>query len=739
MAQQQDKPAEHAPKPKPSMTKRVVLALALGSLTGLFFGESTAWFAAIGDIYIGLLQMTVLPYITVTLIVSIGRLGWDQGKKLMAYGAITTAVLWVLGLATILIMPAVLPAWETGSFFKAEMLTSPPSVDFMDLFLPLNIFASLSRNVVPAVVVFCLAVGIALIGMPNKDKLLPMLEVLSEALMRINKAVVRFTPYGVFAIAVGVASTMTLSEIGQLQGYVIMYTLACVYLGLVFVPMVIAAVTPFTYRQIMGVSKDALITAFATGKVLIVLPLLIENTRVLFEDHAREQGLDAEGSASSVQAIYPLAYPFPSLGKVLCLMFVPFAAWFAGTPLEFADYPPMLTAGLFSMFGGPVVALPFLMELFRIPREFFQYFIATGVWTARVGDLLSATHLVAVAVITTSAMGGLLKIHWHRLLRLIVVTVVLGAATVFGVRAYLSTTIDGVESPADIVDTMDLYAVQTGLIAETEELTEATPNPMPRSEGGSTVDRILRRRVLRVGYAQERRPFAYRNTSGKLVGLDIDIANRLALDLGATLELVPIDLEKLPDHFARDHVDVALGGIEGTTKLALESSLSPAYLNVHSAFLVRDSNRRDWKTLAAIRALDKPRVGVLQSSELEDLLPLFFKGMTIERLDSPEPFLRGDRDDLDALFMSAEVGAFWSISYPRYRVVRPAEATLVLPVVLAYPKSADDLDEVIEHWVDLARTGGFMGRLVDHWILGKTATKKAPRWSIIRDVLEWTD
>ena len=38
-------------------------------------------------------------------------------------------------------------------------------------------------------------------------------------------------------------------------------------------------------------------------------------------------------------------------------------------------------------------------------------------------------------------------------------------------------------------------------------------------------------------------------------------------------------------------------------------------------------------------------------------------------------------------------------------------------------------------WIGLKRRDGFIDRLYDHWILGRTAAVRAPRWSIGRDVL----
>jgi len=51
---------------------RVLLGLALGVFVGVFIGEPAGVLSIGGDIYIRLLQMTVLPYVLVSLIVGLG-------------------------------------------------------------------------------------------------------------------------------------------------------------------------------------------------------------------------------------------------------------------------------------------------------------------------------------------------------------------------------------------------------------------------------------------------------------------------------------------------------------------------------------------------------------------------------------------------------------------------------------------------------------------------------------------
>ncbi len=94
--------------------------LISGIICGLVFGEYCAFLSAIGNAYIGLLQMTVLPFIVVALIANFGRLSLEQSRRLGWVGGVVLIFLWSIGLYTIYLVPHCFPAWKSGSFFSTR-------------------------------------------------------------------------------------------------------------------------------------------------------------------------------------------------------------------------------------------------------------------------------------------------------------------------------------------------------------------------------------------------------------------------------------------------------------------------------------------------------------------------------------------------------------------------------------------------------------------------------------------
>ena len=173
-----------------SLSTMIFTGLGLGLLVGLFFGEMVAWLDVIGDAWIKLLQMTVLPYLMLSMVAGLGRLNYREALLLAKKGGMLLLILWVISIAVVFLFPLTFPQWESASFFSTALTESHPSIDFINLYIPANPFHALANNLVPAVVLFSIAIGIALIGIRDKQPLLDGMAVIIDALMRVAHFVV---------------------------------------------------------------------------------------------------------------------------------------------------------------------------------------------------------------------------------------------------------------------------------------------------------------------------------------------------------------------------------------------------------------------------------------------------------------------------------------------------------------------------------------------------------------------
>jgi Na+/H+-dicarboxylate symporter len=714
-----------------TFSKAIFLGLGVGIATGLFLGESAGFLDVVAESYIQLLQMTVLPYVMLSLITGLGSLTYRDAKMIFFKVGGVLLVLWAMALVMVFLMPIAFPAWKSASFFSTALLRKPESVDFLQLYIPSNPFYSMANNVVPAVVLFSAIVGVALIGVQNKERFIDVLNVFNSAITRATGFVVKLTPIGIFAIAAHAAGTMTLEELGRLQVYLVVYVAIALLITFWALPALVAGFTPIRYREVVGVTKDALLTAFMTGNLFIVLPILTDASKKLLMKHNITSG----DEHTLPDVIVPASFNFPHTGKLLSLSFILFAAWFSGSDLALGAYPKLATMGLVSLFGSLTVGVPFLLDAFRIPADMFELFLATSVVNARVGTMIAAMHTVVVAILGTCAILGALRINGRGVLRY---AVILAAATVVvigGTRIVFTRTVENEYRKDKVLEGMHL--LRNPLPATVYLDPEEVP---PLEHGGRPVlESIHERGILRVGYHNRALPYAYINASGDLVGFDVEMAHRLAKELGVGLEFVPLEYDLIPEQLKSGYCDVVMSGFAVTTERAQSMTFSEPYLTETLGLIVSDHRRHEFYDIEGIRRMPRVRIGVPDVPYYVEMVRTHLTNAEIVALDDALDFFEGKHPDVDALVFTAERGSVWTLLYPEFAVVVPQPGTVGVP--LAYAAAGGDavMTVFLNTWIELKKNDGTIGELFDYWIMGKNAAPVGPRWSIMRNVLQWVD
>jgi Na+/H+-dicarboxylate symporter/ABC-type amino acid transport substrate-binding protein len=713
-----------------SLSTQVLIGLILGLLAGVVFGDLMAPLQDVGKAFILLLQMTVLPYISLSLITGLGALTYRQVKDLILKAGAILLLSWGLALLTILVMPLAFPVWESASFFSTSLIEKPEEINFLTLFIPANPFYAYANNLVPAVVLFSLAVGLALIGLEQKQGLLTPLTILNRAVTTVTNFVAGLMPYGVFAIVASAAGTLGLEDLAKLQVYLLTFVALALLLSLWVLPALITSLTSLTYRQVMGHTHDVLITAFATGSALVVLPLIIERSKALL----REGALNTAETEATVEVIVPAFTSFPKIGTLLPMSFVLFAGWFAGSPVALAHYPTFVFTGLVSFFGSVNVAIPLLLDLMRIPVDLFQLYLAITVVISRFSVLLTTMNNLVLTLVGACAVTGLLTVRWGRLLRNAILTVVIGAAILGGARTFFTFALDNEYRKDEIIASMQL--VRTKVPATVHHTPPPAPAATPLQSG---IERIQARGVLRVGYLPDNLPFAYFNATDELVGFDIEMAHTLARDLGVQLEFVPIERDRMAEQVNAGYCDIIMSGVAVTPERALVMGFSAPYLEQTVAFVVKDHRRDEFSSREAVRRLKAPRIGVPNLPYYIDKVHRYVPQAELVILKSVTEFFEQRGDELDAIVYSAEAGSAWSLRYPAFTVAIPQPDVLTGPAAYPLARGDQELAAFLNIWIELKKQDKTIAALYDYWILGKNAVPQRPRWSVVRNILHWVD
>lgn len=712
---------------KLSLSSKIIIGMVLGVATGLFWGEKVGWLDIAGTVFIKLLQMAIVPYIVASLTVGIGSLTFDQARNVAAKVGILLLITWGLGLLVFLAMPLAFPSLTTAGFFSDVTIAAPPEVNYYDVYIPANPFKSLSANYIPAVVLFCLAVGVALISIKEKETILAPLRVLSSALTKVTNGIVQLMPYGVFAISASTAGTMGGEEFEKLQVYFFTHTVAALLLSFVLLPFFLTAFTPFRYRDVVGISKDALLTAFVTGNLFVVLPVLTENAKELFKKYE----LTRDNTDNYVDVVIPVTFNFPNLGKLSCLLFILFAVWFSGGKLNVADYPFFIVGGVLSMFGSVNVAVPFLLDGLRIPQDLFQLFMVSSIVSSKFSTLLAGMHLLILTMGATSLLTGVVKIQWKRLCWAGGMVTLVILLTLLGSRFFLQTVV----KPSYTLDEV-LLNMQVGDRRQAGEIKE--DNDLANVVGDdSGIETILTRGVLRVGVKLDEVPFSYYNANGDLVGFDVELMERLADQLGVKVEFFELNYDELGPAVNQGKVDIAVSSLNITTRRLAKVAFTDPVLELTNSFVVRDYRKEEFSTLEKLRQHEPFTVAV--SDDHPELKKIIESSphVTFVAIESNRAFFEQEEGSYDGLLISLEEGMAWSVLYPEYTAALFTEKKIPVGYVVA-PGNLE-LQSFLNSWLAMERSMKSIDRLFNYWFKAENAVPEAPRWCIARDVLHWVE
>jgi Na+/H+-dicarboxylate symporter len=119
-----------------TLSIRILIGLAVGIAFGLFVGEYADNLSWIGEVFIGLVQMTVLAYIVVSLVANIGHLSTEQARRVLRIGGALLAIFLAIGTIALGIIPLSFPKLGTAAFFSRSLIEPRKSIDVLDLYVP---------------------------------------------------------------------------------------------------------------------------------------------------------------------------------------------------------------------------------------------------------------------------------------------------------------------------------------------------------------------------------------------------------------------------------------------------------------------------------------------------------------------------------------------------------------------------------------------------------------------------
>ena len=398
-----DRNTDVTPTRARSQAVPVLLALVAGIVVGAVVRANgsdalingVGFFDIIGTLWINAIRMTVIPLVAALTIVAVAQSG--DARQLGRLGAYAIGVFVALLLASGALAALLAPlsferlalAPDVAARLRASLASaSSVSVTVMPTLaqrivdmVPANPIKSAADGALLPVVVFALALGLALTRLPadRRDAVVMLCRGLSDALLVLVQWILGLAPMGVFALAVGLGTKMGASSAGALLHYVLTLSAILFVFTLCLYP-VASLLGRVSVRRFAAAALPAQAAAFSARSSIAALPAMITAVRATLALNPRASGFVLPLAVSVFRLNVPIAWVVGllflgklygvTLGASALLTLV-----MTATLLSFS-VPGLPSASLFllspvlAQYGIPVEGVGILIALDAIPDMF---------------------------------------------------------------------------------------------------------------------------------------------------------------------------------------------------------------------------------------------------------------------------------------------------------------------------------------------------------------------------------
>ena len=267
-------------------------------------------------------------------------------------------------------------------------------------------------------------------------------------------------------------------------------------------------------------------------------------------------------------------------------------------------------------------------------------------------------------------------------------------------------------------------------------VTIASNNVVAVNSNVSTLARIEKTHVLRVGYNANMMPFVYFNNKHQLVGYDVAYMYALAKILNARIVFIPFQWTTSVEDIMKNKFDIAIGSIYVTNSRLETAAFTKPYFRDKISLLVRKGEYSLFKNISSVRDNKQVKIAVFNDPAMLLLARKYFSGSQIVVVDNYRAVLSDT--NIDAFLLGQEHSqAYASVYHQRFDSISPEWGVNPKPFLIAFMLNKHDrmFLSFLNYWLTLKKNDGFQARVASYWLQGKPRTKNGKRWSVLQNVL----
>jgi polar amino acid transport system substrate-binding protein len=230
----------------------------------------------------------------------------------------------------------------------------------------------------------------------------------------------------------------------------------------------------------------------------------------------------------------------------------------------------------------------------------------------------------------------------------------------------------------------------------------------------STVEKVVKRGVLKVGMSTFV-PWAMKDKKGDLIGFEIDVATRLAEDMGVKVDFIPTKWSGIIPALLTGKFDVIIGGMGIRPDRNLKVNFSIPYDYTGMSLLAHKELAAGFDSLEDFNRPDvsiAARIGTTAAAAAKKFMPRAKLRLFDDESQAVQEILNGR---VHAVVASAPLPAFQTIKYPG-RLFLPLDANFTRePIGFAVRKSDVDTLNYFNNWIRVVEAEGWLKERKHYW------------------------
>jgi polar amino acid transport system substrate-binding protein len=236
----------------------------------------------------------------------------------------------------------------------------------------------------------------------------------------------------------------------------------------------------------------------------------------------------------------------------------------------------------------------------------------------------------------------------------------------------------------------------------------------PEGAGEAMVEQVMKRGVLRVGMSTFV-PWAMQDKAGNFVGFEIDVANRLAQDMGVKAEFIPTKWSGIIPSLLTGKFDIIIGGMGIRPERNLKVNFSIPYDYTGMSLVAHKKLAAGFKKIGDFNSPSisiAARTGTTAAAAVKQFMPKAKQRLFDDESQAIQELLLGR---VHAVVASAPLPTFQAIANPDRLFLPLKEDFTHEPIGFAVRKGDVDSLNFLDNWIRVSEAEGWLKERKHYW------------------------